>query len=87
VLTTFPGDLYTLRYELPSDAHEYELFLESRGYYLEWIRADWLKEENAQRLAQIMFNTDSALRDLAPEFKSVEAQMEDIFWRSRYANQ
>ncbi len=87
VLITFPGDLYTLRYELPSDAHEYELFLESRGYYLEWIRADWLKEENPQRLAQIMFNTDSALRDLAPEFKSVEAQMEDIFWRSRYANQ
>jgi hypothetical protein len=30
--TTFPGDEFTLVYELPGDPASWELFLESRGY-------------------------------------------------------
>ena len=45
VLTTSPGDVYTLVYQLPKDFESYELFLESRGYYLEWLREEWLKDE------------------------------------------
>ena len=40
-LVTYPGDAYTLRYELPPG--DQELFLDSRGYYYEWIREAWLK--------------------------------------------
>jgi hypothetical protein len=85
VLTTLPGDVYTLEYQLPDVAPDYELFLESRGYYLEWVRKEWIAEGNPRLLAQILRDPQTALRRLAPEFKQAEAQMEDSFWRSRYA--
>ena len=84
MLTTLPGDTYTLVYRLPRDFDGYELFLESRGYYLEWIREEWLADENPERAAMMLFNPERALRLLAPEFKKVEANMEKIFWSSRY---
>lgn len=83
-LTTLPGDVYTLVYQLPEDFERYELFLESRGYYLEWIREAWLKEENPALAAMMLFNPERALRVLASEFKKVEVEMEEQFWRSHY---
>lgn len=83
-LITLPGDIYTFKYRVPDDTGDYELFLQSRGYYLEWIRKEWVEEENALLLAEIFFNPEAALKRLAPEFKYVEEEMEDYFWRSRY---
>ncbi|MGE5682785.1 MAG: hypothetical protein ACM34K_18115 [Bacillota bacterium] len=83
-LVTLPGDTYELKYQLPS-VKDYELFLESRGYYLEWIRNEWIKEEDHKKLAEMFLNPKAALRRLAPEYKAVEPQMENSFWRSRYA--
>ncbi len=84
-LVTLPGDSYTLHYELPGEHADYELFLESRGYYLEWMRKEWMQEQNPVLLAQMFLDPKSALEQLAPEFKHVEQSMEDCFWRSRYA--
>ncbi|HEX2975411.1 MAG TPA: hypothetical protein VHO68_05700 [Bacteroidales bacterium] len=84
-LVTLPGDTYELRYRIPTMAKNYELFIESRGYYLEWIRKEWMKEENPSKLAEILLNPKEALKRLAPEFKKVEPKMESAFWRSRYA--
>lgn len=84
-LVTLPGDTYTLKYRLPADPDHYELFLESRGYYLEWIRKEWIEEENPALLAQVLLDPEAALKRMAPEFKRVEPQMESCFWRSRYA--
>jgi hypothetical protein len=86
VLTTLPGDEYKFVYRLPEDFSRYELFLESRGYYLEWMREEWLKEENPARAAMMFLNPKGALRAMAPEFKKVEAEMEKMFWSSRYAH-
>jgi len=83
-LTTLPGDVYTLVYQLPEDFESYELFLESRGYYLEWIREEWLADENPALAAMMLFNPERALRVLAPEFKKIEVDMEEKFWGSRY---
>lgn len=83
-LTTLPGDIYTLVYQLPKDFESYELFLESRGYYLEWIREEWLSDENPALAAMMLFNPERALRVLAPEFKEIEVDMEKKFWGSRY---
>ena len=83
-LTTLPGDVYTLVYQLPRDFESYELFLESRGYYLEWIREEWLADENPALAAMMLFNPERALRILAPEFKKIEIDMEKKFWGSRY---
>ena len=84
-LVTLPGDAFTLRYRLPENAERYELFLESRGYYLEWMREEWLKEENPERSAMALRDPAGALRMLAPEYKKLEPGMDDAFWRSRYA--
>jgi hypothetical protein len=87
VLVTVPGDNYLLKYVLPDKNASYELFLESRGYYMEWIRQEWIEEENPAKLAGMFLDPAAALRNLAPEFKRVELQMEDCFWRSRYGKQ
>ncbi|MDE0685119.1 MAG: hypothetical protein OXI63_19515 [Candidatus Poribacteria bacterium] len=86
-LTTLPGDTYTLVYQLPKDFESYELFLESRGYYLEWMREKWLADENPALAAMMVFNPERALRVLAPEFKKVEVDIEKKFWGSRYEKQ
>ncbi|OGC77146.1 MAG: hypothetical protein A2Z27_00445 [candidate division Zixibacteria bacterium RBG_16_50_21] len=85
VLVTLPGDEYDLHYQLPEDYKNYELFLESRGYYLEWMREEWLKEENAYLAARMFTNPKAALKDLAPEYKKIEAEIEEYFWKSKYA--
>jgi hypothetical protein len=83
-LVTLPGDEYVLTYLLPQDPWRYELFLDSRGYYLEWMREEWLADENPSWAAQMLLDPDSALKRLAPDFKRVEAEMEAQFWGSRY---
>jgi hypothetical protein len=83
-LVTLPGDAYDLVYRLPPDPERYELFLESRGYYLEWMRQEWLGEENPMLAAQMVFDPAGAMRSLAPGFKRKEPELEGLFWKSRY---
>ena len=84
-LITYPGDQYTLVYELPDEAARFELFLETKGYYLEWMRQEWIAEENPLRAAALFLDPAGSLRRLAPEFKRVEPGLEAAFWRSKYA--
>lgn len=84
-LVTLPGDEYTLRYDLPDGGGPFEFFLESRGYYLEWIRQEWIEEEDQARLLELLAAPGPALRRVAPEFKKAEPGMEECFWGSRYA--
>ena len=83
-LVTLPGDVYTINYEIPSNELKYEYFLKSRGYYLEWIRDSWIEEENLTSLIQMNFTPKKTLKDLAPIYKEIEADMENIFWNSKY---
>jgi hypothetical protein len=84
-LITLPGDTYAFTFRLLGDPERYELFLETQGYYLEWMRKEWLSEESPRRAAGLLLDPEQALRDLAPEFKKQEARLEQLFWRSRYA--
>jgi hypothetical protein len=83
-LTTLPGDEYEFAYRLPENPERYELFLDTRGYYLEWMRDEWLAEEDPARALLLFTDPNRALRLLASAFKQKEAGMEDVFWRSRY---
>jgi hypothetical protein len=83
-LVTYPGDEYLLNYKLPSDFNNYELFMESQGYYLEWMRNEWLAEENSNKVYEMFFNPKQYYKDLAPQFKKIEAEMEETFWSSKY---
>lgn len=81
-----PGDRYELHYTLPGQPGEqYELFLDSRGYYLEWMRREWLAEENPLAALRMFATPERMLRELAPAYKRLEPEIEQIFWRSRYA--
>jgi hypothetical protein len=83
-IVTMPGDRYELEYVLPA-GESYELFLDSRGYYLEWMRQEWLADENPLAALRLFTSPERMLRELAPAYKRVEPRMEEIFWRSRYA--
>lgn len=83
-VTTLPGDAYTLRYRLPAAPASLELFLEARGYYLEWMRQEWLAEEDHAKAARFLLDPASMMRALAPAYKAQEAEMDEIFWGSTY---
>ncbi len=83
-LVTLPGDEYRLSYHLPRPAGELALFLESEGYYYEWMRDEWIAEENASMAAMMLTDPARALRFLAPAYKSRESRMEQLFWSSRF---
>ncbi len=83
-LITLPGDSHTLHYTLPEISDEYEIFLKSKGYYLEWMREEWMAEKNLHN-AYLMFGMPKLyLKLIAGKFKEVEPTMEENFWRSRY---
>lgn len=84
-LVTLPGDVYDVTYRLPPRPGDYDLFLEARGYYLEWMRREWMAEENPLQAARLLLDPEGALRALAPSFKEVEPGIERLFWNSRYA--
>lgn len=85
-LFAMPGDEYTLDFDLPN-ATDYELFLYSKGYYLEWMRAQWIKDKNLKKLAQLAHQPQLFLKDEAAAYKEYEKTMERAFWDSRIDTQ
>jgi hypothetical protein len=83
-LVTFPGDKYELVYQLPGPGPDYELFLYTRGYYLEWMREGWIEEEDPFKVAVMFAFPHRYLKMMAPDFKKIEPFMEEAFWGSRY---
>lgn len=83
-LVTHPRDAYRLRFRLPPSAAPLELFLESQGYYYEWMRAEWLAEEDPRLVALALGDPAEALRQLAPAYKKQEPDLEQAFWSSRF---
>lgn len=81
-LVTLPGDEYRMVFELPRG--DQELFLESEGYYYEWMRNEWLADENPAIAAALVLDPAWGLRHLARPYKSREATMEQLFWASRF---
>jgi hypothetical protein len=83
-LVTLPGDSYNLFYDLPSASSDYELFLCSKGYYIEWMREPWIAEENLKKASMLFGFPKMYMRMAAKDFKLVEPTMEESFWKSRY---
>lgn len=81
-LITLPGDKYKIGFELPEQI-DYELFLWSKGYYLEWLRPEWLETKNLRKLNLFINNPRKFLKKEARAFKLYEDKMEEFFWNSR----
>jgi len=85
-LVTLPGDEYRYTFTLPEHPQHYELFLRSRGYYLEWMREDWLRDENPFRAALFFLDPRQTMRDEAGRFKNMETEMETEFWKTKISH-
>jgi len=83
-VVSLPGDDYRLVFALPRSARDLELFVESTGYYYEWMRREWLDEENIPRALAIIADPQGALKQLAPAYAARESAMEKLFWSSRF---
>ncbi len=82
-LISMPGSEYKFNFILPKENTDYELFLYTKGYYLEWMRDHWIKDKDLLKLYQ-MFNTPKKyLKDEAKNYKKYETNMEQEFWNSK----
>jgi hypothetical protein len=82
-LLSMPGSEYRLEFRLPPHEGGMELFLRSEGYYLEWMRAHWIKDKDLLKLKAMVDYPSFYLRSEAKDFKRYEAMMEQDFWGSR----
>lgn len=85
-LVSFPGDEFNLQFDFPKldKDQNYELFLYAKGYYLEWMRKVWLDGKDLPRLKKMLMHDKRTWRELAIEFKTMEHEMETVFWDSKY---
>ena len=83
-LINMPGARQNLIYALPEHPHTFDYFLYAKGYYLEWMREEWM-EDHSNRMVYMFFrHPEKYLKRIAPAYKAQEAEMENIFWNSRY---
>ena len=82
-LVTMPGNEFTLLYDLPSNPGNYDLFLYSKGYYLEWMRQHWIQDKDIAKLGQMIRSPQRYLKREASNYKKYEKTMEETFWNSR----
>jgi hypothetical protein len=83
-LFTYPDDEFRYSFDLPKGAEKYALFLESRGWYYEWMRGEWLEEESPLMSAMLMLNPRQAMRAMAAGYKQRESNYETVFWNSKF---
>ena len=82
-LISMPGNEFEFLFPLPDAATDYELFLKSSGYYLEWMRAGWLADKNLPLLRQMVEHPEKYLKNQASAYKEYEFEMESLFWDSK----
>lgn len=83
LLVSLPGDHFELHYDLPEANQGYRLHLYSKGYYMEWMRKEWLGDKNLYKLNQMMNHPKRYLKKEAGSYKEYESVMEEVFWSSQ----
>ena len=78
-----PGDMYKIDFDLPRSNHKYKLFLYTKGYYLEWMRQDWIQDKNLIKLKYMLDFPNRYFKTEAVAYKKYESEMEEIFWESK----
>lgn len=82
-LISMPGSEYKFNFILPKENTDYELFLYTKGYYLEWMRDQWIKDKDLFKLYQMVNTPKKYLKDEAKNYKKYETNMEQEFWNSK----
>lgn len=83
-LVSMPGEEYVFKFVIPEQARtNSDLFLLSRGYYLEWMREKWIKDKDLLKLRQMVQDPKAFLKSEAVNYKEYENTMEQVFWNSK----
>jgi hypothetical protein len=84
-VVSYPGDLYRLSFRDPprSAGLERSYLLASRGYYVEWLRMEWVEENGSYApTGKLEFN-DALLQRTARVFLGKKTEMESRFYTTR----
>lgn len=83
-LISYPGEVRRITFgALPEGEHRWQLFIGSDGYYLEWMRPEWLRNTDPGRLRAMLLGNETEWRALAREYKAMERSMDEVFWNSQ----
>jgi hypothetical protein len=83
-LCALPGDVHAITFQpTMGNAATWQLFLGADGYYLEWMRPEWMEHTDPKRLRAMLLGNDGEWQALTREFKGMEATMEAVFWNSQ----
>lgn len=82
-LISMPGSNYKLSYNIPNEHENYEVFIASKGYYLEWMRKSWLDDVDIPNVLMMKYRPKKFLKDHALDYKKYESISEELFWGSR----
>ena len=82
-LVTEPGEVFDLSYEIPqTDGQETAVFIASQGYYIEWLRGDWLKpRQSGYRFS--LFNTEETIAQMTKSWAENRDLIEQTFLETR----
>lgn len=83
-LVTQPKDRFEIRFDLGPGPRE--VFVASTGFYTEWMRPSWLREQDEAKFLRYTRNPALALKELASKYKELEPVMEAQFWESRFGH-
>lgn len=82
-LITNPGDSYSLIYKIDKRYDlQQSLLISSDGYYNEWLRGSWIKNDSTKQSFDI-YNIKKNLRMLAESWESGRVLIESEFFKSR----
>lgn len=82
-LITNPGDCYFINFNFnKSSDKETSLFIESKGYYNEWIRGNWIKEKSVHYTFNL-FDIQGTLKRLVDSWLENKDLLEQEFFNSR----
>ncbi len=81
-LTTEPGEAYEITYELSAGDRPVTAFVKSNGYYVEWIRGDWIRlRESGYRFD--LYRLPEVLTRLRESWLANREEMETRFFETR----
>ena len=82
-LITGPGDSYSFIYKIEKrNDIEQSLLISSKGYYNEWLRGSWIKNDS-MRQAFNLYNINENLRNLAESWEMNKTLIESEFFHTR----
>ncbi len=82
-LVTEPGDAYTLTYALDKrDDCEQSLFIRSKGYYNEWVRGSWVRNDSTAKPFDL-YDIGGNLSRLSDSWESNRTLIESEFLNAR----